>query len=403
MSESPRVTRRSFLRGAGAMTVVVAGGGVWRAWDQGVWNVGQGPAYEPWTTWRTDPTEGPVGLVRAAILASNPHNTQPWLFRIEENRIDVFADLDRHLGSFDPYRREMFLGLGCALENLVLAARAHGYDPDLALEAGTLDPPPAGEGIAPVVRVQLRPGGNLSEQDAALHAAIPHRHTNRGPYRPDAPLSVEEAEGLEGVGHDEEGTGLHLVVEPDARKRLGALIIEATERIVADPEMVHDSERWFRHTRQELERHRDGPTLDAAGLPPLQAALAKLLPRPSPERNHAYWLAQTREVHVATAPVFGLVTVPRLYDRALTLRAGRRWQRMQLWATTRGLVMQPLNQPVEIVDRWRSTGRTSPLAEALAPFIGGPGREPTFVFRVGRPQRGAGPSPRRPVSDVLHG
>ena len=39
--------RRSFLKGAGVVTVVVVGGGVWRACDQGVFSVGEGPAYQP--------------------------------------------------------------------------------------------------------------------------------------------------------------------------------------------------------------------------------------------------------------------------------------------------------------------------------------------------------------------
>jgi hypothetical protein len=45
--------RRAFLKGAGIVTVLVAGGGVWRAWDQGVFSAGQGPAYEPWKDWRS--------------------------------------------------------------------------------------------------------------------------------------------------------------------------------------------------------------------------------------------------------------------------------------------------------------------------------------------------------------
>ncbi len=32
--------RRAFLRGAGIVTVLVAEGGVWRAWDQGVFRDG---------------------------------------------------------------------------------------------------------------------------------------------------------------------------------------------------------------------------------------------------------------------------------------------------------------------------------------------------------------------------
>jgi hypothetical protein len=44
--------RRSLLKGAGVVSVVVVGGGVWRAYDQGVFSVGEGPAYEPWKNWR---------------------------------------------------------------------------------------------------------------------------------------------------------------------------------------------------------------------------------------------------------------------------------------------------------------------------------------------------------------
>ena len=83
--------RRAFLRGAGIVTVLVAGGGVWRAWDQGVFSVGQGPAYEPWKNWRFA-SDGPLRLVRAAILAASPHNTQPWLFKVASSSIELYVD-----------------------------------------------------------------------------------------------------------------------------------------------------------------------------------------------------------------------------------------------------------------------------------------------------------------------
>src|SRR5450432_482592 len=113
------------LAGTGAFVLVV-GGGVWRAADQGVFSTGEGPAYEPWDDWRTT-TRGPLDLVRAAILAANPHNSQPWLFHVTQTQIDLFADYRRNLGTVDPFLREMHIGLGCALENLLLAATANGY------------------------------------------------------------------------------------------------------------------------------------------------------------------------------------------------------------------------------------------------------------------------------------
>src|SRR5579859_7134181 len=124
-----KLSRRKVLALAGTGTLVlVVGGGVWRAADQGVFSTGEGPAYEPWDDWRTA-SRVPLDLVRAAILAANPHNSQPWLFRVTQTQIDLFSDRRRNQGTVDPFLIEMHIGLGCALENLLVAAAANGYRP----------------------------------------------------------------------------------------------------------------------------------------------------------------------------------------------------------------------------------------------------------------------------------
>ena len=125
--------------GAGAVTVAVVGGGVWRAYDQGVFSIGEGPAYEPWKDWR-DTNDGPLTLVRAAILAASPHNTQPWLFKVANSSIELHIDTQRNVGALDPYLREEHIGIGCALENLMLTAPANGYAATVRLEPGQLEP-----------------------------------------------------------------------------------------------------------------------------------------------------------------------------------------------------------------------------------------------------------------------
>ena len=74
----------------------------------------------------------------APILASNPHDTQPWLFKLEQGKVALIADRTRNLGSFDPFRREMHLGVGAAVENLVLAARAFGFAANVVAMEGKL-------------------------------------------------------------------------------------------------------------------------------------------------------------------------------------------------------------------------------------------------------------------------
>ena len=130
--------RRVFLKGVGVVIVVVVGGGVWRAYDQGVFSSGQGPAYEPWKDWRNNSSEGALALVRAAILAASPHNSQPWLFKVTNSSIELYIDTKRNVGALDPYLREEHIGMGCALENLMVAAAANGYAATVTLLPGKL-------------------------------------------------------------------------------------------------------------------------------------------------------------------------------------------------------------------------------------------------------------------------
>jgi hypothetical protein len=122
-----RLTRRQLLIIGGGLMDIVAAGTLYRAADHGVFSVGQGPAFEPWHSWRADGDADPQALVGAAILAANGHNVQPWRFRVGQDHLDLFGDPRRRTGAMDPIDRELWIGLGCALENLVLAARAAAY------------------------------------------------------------------------------------------------------------------------------------------------------------------------------------------------------------------------------------------------------------------------------------
>jgi hypothetical protein len=53
--------------------------------------------------WRPlDPVGGARELVRAATLAANSHNTQPWRFTLSDNGIAIRPDLGRRCPAVDP-------------------------------------------------------------------------------------------------------------------------------------------------------------------------------------------------------------------------------------------------------------------------------------------------------------
>jgi hypothetical protein len=126
-------------------------------------------------TWRhSDSTDLPLASARrelvryATTLAANSHNTQPWQFWLSDRSILVLPDARRHLPIVDPDDHHVFASLGCAVENMVQAARAFGlravprYDPD-----------------ARGIRVDLEAA---PPERTDLFDAIPRRQTTRAVY-----------------------------------------------------------------------------------------------------------------------------------------------------------------------------------------------------------------------------
>jgi hypothetical protein len=284
----------------------------------------------------------------------------------------------------------MHVGLGCALENLLVAAAAQGYEARASLL-------PDAANLAHVARIAL---AAASPAPSRLSEAIPRRHTNRGPYDRTRSLSPEALASFEELGRSDADIALLWFTSEASRRRVADLIVAATEAIVADREQAEDSAKWYRFDRKELERHRDGITLDAMGSPALLRAVAKMLPPQSREFNDRFWLKSTREVHVATAAAFGILAARDPDERSQQIRCGRLWQRMHLWATAQGLALQPLNQMPERAVREEVLGIEPRFGRALRE-LAGPARSALMMFRAGYPQREALASPRRPVGDVL--
>jgi hypothetical protein len=199
----------------------------------------------------------------------------------------------------------------------------------------------------------------------------------------------------------EDGTRLVWVTEAVERTRVGRLMVDAARAVTQDDAQSADSYRLLRSSRADIERFKDGLTLDVMGMPALTTRLAKLLPATSRPRADAFWVKNTETKQTRTAAAYGFVAVPDSTDAAARLAGGRLLQRVHLWATANGLSLGHMNQLTERADRELQLGLEPTFGTALRDLMP-PGCEALSAFRIGYPAGDAGRrlSPRRPAAEV---
>src|SRR5918993_3894093 len=313
----------------------------------------------------------------------------------------------------------MYEGLGCALENLVLAAEAKGYAYKLKLMPNPTNKTHVASislttnsksknsvnGNKTAASSTITTNGSSMKSDTlSLYNAIPQRHTNRGPYDKNKPVSQDILESLGLLSKTispQARMTIFWFITSDQRRKVGDLILQATQAIVDDKEQSYDDFKWYRSSWQDIQTNRDGLSVDASGSSWYLGFLAKLLPPISTEEYGSSQLQLAKDTYVATAAAFGIIAVHDVFDNIQRLEGGMFYQRMQLWATSNGLAMQPMNQVTERADREVSLGIEQTFGSALRELIANPNWQALFTFRIGYPTIEALSSPRRSVQEVV--
>jgi hypothetical protein len=282
----------------------------------------------------------------------------------------------------------------------MLAAAANGYAATATFFPGALGPIPAEPKTELLARVELTPG---IRQESELYNAIPRRHTNRAPYDRSKALAPDFLDVLGHLVDGEENVRIFLFTSEEERKKIADVSSVANTELYSDPDVERESEKWV-HTRwSEVQKYRDGLSVDAFGLAPSDAAIAKMMPQ-----WMLAWGASHSEKNgylnlMMSAPLIGIIAVRDRNEREQCMRAGRIWQRAHLLATARGLAGRPCNEAVEMIDHERALGRAATRLAMLNAITGDATWQPTFVFYMGYPTITARMSPRRPVPAVVDG
>ena len=220
------------------------------------------------------------------------------------------------------------------LKNLVLAAEAKGYAYDLEL----MPNPPSKTHVSSINLIATTKNKNNVNENAttttiessvkseafSLYNAISQRHTNRGPYDKNRPVSQEILESLEALGKtiNPQRLAVFWFTTNDQRRKVGDFILQATQAIVADKQQSYDDFKWFRSNWQDIQTNKDGLTVDASGSPWYLDFLAKLLPPISKEEYGSSQLQLAKDTYIATAAAFGIIAVRDVLDNIQRLEGG---------------------------------------------------------------------------------
>ncbi|MDD1760859.1 MAG: hypothetical protein LUQ59_01370 [Methanothrix sp.] len=303
-------------------------------------------------------------LLNYTILAPSSYNSQPWKFNVSNDEIFVFADESGWLSVADKDKREMYISLGCAIENLVIAAEHFGYNCSVSYFPGEKDL---------VAAVSLKQQPEAGSSSSALFDAITSRRTSRQPFESRV-ISRQDLDALNRSSSCSD-VSIFLTEDPAAKERFRDLVIQADRVLYSDINYKSELGHW-------LSLGVMGPT--GVGAKIAQMEMVFLDPVPEQIRRDADLINST--------PYIGLITTKK-NDSLSALKVGRAFERFWLAAAARGISLQPISQALEVPEtKEELTGLLSDGAEM---------RTVQQAFRLGYCEEEGERSNRRPLVDAL--
>lgn len=307
-------------------------------------------------------------IIELACRAPSVHNTQPWSWRVDGGRIDLFADLSRQLPVTDGQGRSLTISCGAALHHALVAAAGLG----LKARVTRLPDPRNPSHLASIELVASR----RTSQAAADLRALEQRCTDRRRFT-SWPVSGERLSALARATPARDVHTTPIVDIPD-RFRLELLASRAIELQRADTRVTAEQHRWVDHS-----------SVDGIPLTSLDTSARGGV------RSNRFSHANDDRLDDLLQGSDGILVISTDHDDAAGwLRAGEALSAMWLKATCEGLSVVPLSQVIEVEET-----RLSLQHQVLGGLV-----HPQILVRIGWQQIGRTElprTPRRPVDDVL--
>ncbi len=365
------ISRRNFLKLLGVGGIAAVSAALldtyvpWEGYDERLKQ-----SLKPLNTVSNNPDQK-LELIRYATLAASGHNTQPWKFTIQENAIQIHPDYSRRLPVVDPNNREMWISLGCALENLLIAAHAVGYTAEVTY-------PDTAE-LIDIRLIEDRP------QKSALLDAIPVRQNTRSEYDGQL-LKTSHFEEIQSLPL-EPGVALRFAANPGDLEIFLDYVNQGNIQQYSDRAFIEELIHWLRFNKKEVLKTMDGLSSRCTGNPEVPRWIGQWFVSATKPQQQAD--ADAKKLRSSSGAV---VIASESDDRTSWVRTGQVYERMALKMTSINIKSAFLNQPIEVTDIRTQFQNAIGLGSSI----------PQLLVRFGYAE--ALPhSMRRPVDQVLIG
>ncbi len=283
-------------------------------------------------------------IIKASVNAPSGDNSQPWQFKVRENKIYVYNLAERDIPFYNYEQKGSYIAHGCIIENIKIVATSYGYETNVSLFPDEHD-----RNLVAVLDL-IKKDIEIDE----LNDFVSLRCTNRKPYEDKMLTGKQKEELLSAV--KEIGFGELKLIEDEKEKRVIVRVSGINEKIVLTVKKLHNI--FFHHTvwskREELEK-KTGLYVKTLEMNPVVTAIFKAFSHWPVMKFFSYLgfhkivANENAKVYVKSA-VIGAILID---DNSIQsfVKAGRLFERIWLKATKMGLSLHPVTGALFFMQR----------------------------------------------------
>ena len=295
-------------------------------------------------------------LIKAATQAPSSHNSQPWWFETSDHSIVIKPNFEKALPAVDGQHRELFISLGCALENLCIKASELQYQTNV-----TLSP----EGVITI---------DLQKSEAVvpdpLASVIEKRQTNRSEYE-DKNIDPVLLQSLMDRVYKElpEAKGqvklYAFAKDTPPFEILTQAVLQGNTMQMGDPAFKSELLSWIRFNKKHSESTHDGLSYAVLGAPNLPRWITEPIVKASLK---AKTQNKTDLKKIQSSSHMVLLTTEK-NDIATWIQIGRTLERFLLVLTQAGIAHAYINQPCEVPEISATLRENLSIAQAYSQIL----------------------------------